>query len=179
MHPKNREYHLAGRFHRLRLLWSLFAFKNPLFWLFLCLWSVMMHPCFVYGYVSTQKLFRIATEKHQNSLKVDHTIVFILLWEQTRQPSCQDLFHTQFLVQNSKHCTLRYACDINYFAHFDSSITQNHIMGFVYHFKGSHFHWTSRTIFIFCGCTRAGIAQLATKFRSGPIGFTTCGKFIH
>ena len=42
----------------------------------------------------------------------------------TRHPSCRDFFHTQFFVQNWKHCTLRYACGLNYFAHLDSSITQ-------------------------------------------------------
>ena len=50
------------------LLRSMFAFKNPLFWLFLCLWSAMAYPCFVHSYVSTQKLVRIATDKCQNCL---------------------------------------------------------------------------------------------------------------
>ena len=64
------------------------AFKNPLFWLFLCLWSEVMYPCFVQSYLSTQKLVRIVTEKRQNSLRVDHTIAFILLLEQMRHLSC-------------------------------------------------------------------------------------------
>ena len=41
--PKNRGHDLAGRFHRPRLLRSTFAFKNPLFWLFLCFWSVVVY----------------------------------------------------------------------------------------------------------------------------------------
>ena len=48
---------------------------------------------------------------------------------------------------------LQYACGLYYFAHFDSSIIQIHIVDFVNNFGGSHFHWTSRTMFIFCGCT--------------------------
>ena len=130
---KIRGHHLVGRFRRVRLLWIPFAFKCPLFWLFFCLWNVVVYPCFFPSYVSTQKLVRIAWEKHQNSLRVDHMIAFILLWEQTQHPSCRDFFHTQFFVKNWKHCTLRYACGLNYFAHFDSLFTQNQ-------FRASHFH---------------------------------------
>ena len=68
-------------------------------------------------------------------------------------PILPNFFHIQFFVQNCKHRILRYACGLNYFAHFDSSITQCHIVDFVNHFGGSHFHWTSRTMFIFCRCT--------------------------
>ena len=117
--PKNRSHHLAGKFHRLRLLRGPFGFKNPLFWLILCLWNL----CFVHSYISTQKLVGI-----------------ILLWKQTRHPSWRDFFHTWFFVQKGKHCTLQYACGLNYFAHFDSSIAQKHIVDFVNHFGGSHFH---------------------------------------
>ena len=121
--PKKRVHHLAGRFHRLRPLQSPFALKNLLFWLVLCLWSLVVYPCFTHSYVLTQKLVRIATEKRQSSLRVDHTIAFIILLEKTRHPSCRNCFHTQFSVQNWKHCTLWYASGLNYFAQFDSSIT--------------------------------------------------------
>ena len=114
---------------------------------------VVEYPCFVDSYVLTQKLVRIATQMCQNSLRIARTITFILLWEKTRHPSCRDFFHIQFFVQNWKHCTLRYVCGLNYFAHFHSSITQNHIVDFVNHFGDSHFYWTFRTMFIFCGCT--------------------------
>ena len=67
------------------------------------------------------------------------TIAFILLWEQTRHPFCRDFFHSQFFLQNLKHCTLRYAWGLNYFTHFDSSTTQNHIIDFLNHFVGSQF----------------------------------------
>ena len=30
---------------------------------------------------------------------------------------------------------------------------KNYIVDFVNHFRGSHFYWTSHTMFIFCGCT--------------------------
>ena len=62
-------------------------------------------------------------------------------------------FHTQFFMQNWKHCILRHAFGLNYFAYFDSSITQYHIVDFFNHFGDNKFHWTSRTRFIFCGCT--------------------------
>ena len=65
----------------------------------------------------------------------------------------QDFFHTQFFVQNWKHFTLRYTTGLNYFAHFYSSITQNHIVDFVNHFGSYHFHLRSWTMSIFCGCT--------------------------
>ena len=64
------------------------------FWLFLYLSSLVVYPCFVHSYVSTQKLVGIATEKRQNSIRVHHTIAFILFWEQTRHPSCRDFFYT-------------------------------------------------------------------------------------
>ena len=107
---------------------------------------------FRHSYLLTQKLVRKAMEKRQNSIRVDHTIVFILLWEQTWHQPWRDFFHIQLLVQNWKHCTLRYPCGLNYFAHFDSTITQNHVVDYVNHFGGSHFHWESRTMLIFCGC---------------------------
>ena len=56
---------------------TVFAFKNPLFWLYLCLGSVVVYTCSVHSYVSTQKLVRIAREKRKNILKVDHTIALI------------------------------------------------------------------------------------------------------
>ena len=68
-----------------------------------------------------------------------------------RHPSCRVFFHTLFFVQSWKHCTLWYACGLNYFTHFDSSITPNHIVDFVNHFGGSHFYWTSQMMFIFHG----------------------------
>ena len=262
--PRNRGHHLAGRFHRLHLLRSPFTFKNPLFWLFLCLWSVVMYPCFVHSYVSTQKLVRIATKKCQKASeqtrrpprwkfktsliprqyrkricstgavlaydslpparlwKVTWLEVVHRYWRSTGhmyhvsteictgsvlellqsqlladtwfqnwgctvpvplQPSaryqlsstgifpclqlarycavckywhesdfsiwasCRDSFHTEFFVQYWKHCNLRYACGLNYFTHFDSLITQNHIVDFVNYFGGSYFHWTFRKIF--------------------------------
>ena len=79
--PKNRSHHFAGRFHGLRLLQSQFAFENPLFWLFLCLGSVVMYLCFVHSYVSTQKLVGIATEKRQNNLSRPNDCVYSALRE--------------------------------------------------------------------------------------------------
>ena len=101
-----------------------------LFFLFLCLWSVVVYP-FCPQLCIDAEIRQDATKKRQSSLRVDHTVAFILLWEQTWHPSCQDFFHTQFYVGNWKHCTLRYACGLNYFAHFDSSITQNDNVDFV------------------------------------------------
>ena len=43
-------------------------------------------------------------------------------------------FTPNFSRKNGKHYTLRYVCGLNYFAHFDSSTTQNHIVDFVNHF---------------------------------------------
>ena len=59
---KNHGHNLGGRFYHLCLLRSPFVLKNSLFRLFICLWSVVVYPCFVYSYVSMQKLVRIATE---------------------------------------------------------------------------------------------------------------------
>ena len=79
--------------------------KTHCFLLFLCLWSVVVYPGSVHSYVSTRKRARIATEKRQSNLRVDHTITFILLWEQTPHPSFRNFFQTQFFVQNLRHCT--------------------------------------------------------------------------
>ena len=42
---KNRVHHFSGRFCRLGLLWSRFSPFSSLFWLFLCLWGVLVYPC--------------------------------------------------------------------------------------------------------------------------------------
>ena len=73
-------------------------------------------------------------------------------WLRLFSSESQHFFHTQFCVWNWKQCILRYACGLNYSAHFDLSITQKHIVDFVNHFGGGHFHWMSRMIFIFWGC---------------------------
>ena len=107
VHPKNRCHHLAGRFHRLRL-------QKP---------TVLTVPFSLE--CSSLSMFRpqlyIDEETRQDcdgkapkQPRVDYTIEVILLWEQTRHPSCRDFFHTQFCMQNQKHCTLRYAFGLNY-----------------------------------------------------------------
>ncbi|GBN94813.1 hypothetical protein AVEN_221108-1 [Araneus ventricosus] len=115
--------------------------------MFLCLWSVVVYPCMYRG--------RNSSGLRRKSAKPGSELITRLRFFSTESKRCTHLeetfFRTQFLVQNRKQCSLGYACGLNYFTHFDSSIIQNHIVDFVDHFRGSHFHWTSRTVFIICG----------------------------
>lgn len=57
-HPKNYHHDLVGWQAHLGLLRIRFAWRSPLFRLFLGLWCFVMNPCFVHGYKTSQILVR-------------------------------------------------------------------------------------------------------------------------
>ena len=59
--------------------------------------SQFARACIVHNYVSTQKSFRIATKKRQSSLKIDHSIAFIIFFKTSF--SCK--------IENTVPCEIR------------------------------------------------------------------------
>ena len=58
-----------------------------------------MNPCFIHGYESTQKISFIAVKHYQTLNWSILTTLFLFLCEQTRHPSCTQLFHVQIFSQ--------------------------------------------------------------------------------
>lgn len=84
--------------------------------------------CLVHIYEWCRNSLALRREKRQNSVKYRVMQRFILIF-------------------------LQYACGLNYFTHFEPSITQNNTVDLINHFGGSHLQWTCRKMFVFCELT--------------------------
>ena len=94
----SKNFDLAKRWNRLRLISSRFSSLTSLFWLFFRLRCEVMDPCFIHGYDSIQKLAFIAAKHHQTLDPNIPTTLFLFHYEQTRTHIGQSFLMSKFSV---------------------------------------------------------------------------------
>lgn len=134
---ENCGHNLTDRIHYLQ---SPFALKNLLFWLFVCLWSVVVYLCFISSYVVMQKQSGL----RQKSAKTgsEPNIRLRLFPTESKRGTYLVFSHS---IVHAKLKTL-YLVICLWSRLF-------HVLSFVDHFGSSHSQWTSRRMFSFCWCT--------------------------
>lgn len=125
---------LPGRFH---LLQFRFACINSLLRLLFCDWSVVMDPCFN---VETRQYW---DEKVIN-LTLNRLLDFVYSPLRANTASVLMIFFSRlnFSCRAETPWTMGYACGLNIFLQFYSSIIQQHIVDVAYRIHRSRLHWT-------------------------------------
>ena len=143
-------YNFPSRLLRFRTVWCPFTGFNPLFWPFTWFRNIVVDPCFIHRYKSTQKLFPICFKKGQILLWSDHTKSFLVVCEQSWHPSSTELSHAQMCIQNIDRMLSWDGYDLSCLTHFHLRVIQNNIIDFIDRFWCSDLVWTTWTWYGFC-----------------------------
>ena len=103
------------------------------FWPFTWFRSIVVDPCFIHRYKTTQKFFRIAVKIGKILLQSGHPNVFLVDWEQSQHPSCTEPSHAEMWMQNIDHTLSWDGYDLSYLTHIHFRVIQNKIMNFIDH----------------------------------------------
>jgi len=113
-------------------------------------WCVMVNPSLIRSNKSTRKISFIFVKTLRALFRYLNVSAFVICCEQARHPSCAELFHIRFFMQNISYTFFWNVYSLlSNFTHFHSLIIQYHITHLFNDFWWWCTFWTSFTWIIF------------------------------